>query len=482
MSSLTSSSITTSLEHGGARCSGHVVQFYTDDKFLTHELAAMVGHALAVGQPALIVATEAHRQAVEAVLQARGFDIPQAIRSGRYVALDAAETLSCFMENGWPNGAVFGEFIGKLVSEAASRGENGHNAPVIYGEMVALLLAAGNPEAAVRLEQLWNQLSLNHAFHLRCGYLIRSFDRKEHADLFSRICSEHTTVIPEESYTTLGSDDLRARSVTDLQQKAQALETEITEHLRLQEELERRVKARTSQLQRKNQELKAEIERRERAEGGLRALSSRLLAIRDEERRRIARELHDSTAQLLAALAMNLSMIMPDKDAMSPVAAEFLVQSGNLVQELLKEVRNLSQLLHPPTLDEMGLPSALEWYIAKFTERSHIEVTSDIPRDLGRLTRDIELAVFRLVQESLTNVQRHSGSATAHVRVSHSDNEIRVEIEDQGAGIAAAKNAGGSTGIGISGMRERIRQLQGTFTVQSDSNGTKISATIPCAK
>jgi PAS domain S-box-containing protein len=227
-----------------------------------------------------------------------------------------------------------------------------------------------------------------------------------------------------------------------------------------------------------------DITERKRAQESLRVLSGRLLQVQDEERRHIARELHDSAGQMLAGLSMNLSVLAQDSKG-GEGAVELAKESLGLVRELSQEVRTISHLLHPPLLDEVGLSSALRLYLEGFAERSKIKVDLDIPDDFGRLSPEQETAIFRVVQESLTNIHRHSGSQVAAIRISRSDSAVRVEIEDKGKGIPPGKRfkmeVGGKTGVGIAGMRERLRQLGGTLEIDSprDGTGTTIIAQVP---
>jgi PAS domain S-box-containing protein len=233
-------------------------------------------------------------------------------------------------------------------------------------------------------------------------------------------------------------------------------------------ELESRVRTRTAELQLANQEL--------------RELSSRLQQLQDDERRRLARELHDSVGQLLAALAMNISVVKSEAHKLSGETAKRVAENAAIVDQLSSEIRTLSHLLHPPLLDEVGLPSALHWYVEGFAERSGIAATLDMPEDMERFPADMEIAIFRAVQESLTNVHRHSGSASCAVRVFQDQNNLHVEIRDQGRGIpnekrVALTSSGG--GVGLRGMRERIRQLAGTLTTSSSEHGTTVVVTLP---
>lgn len=238
-----------------------------------------------------------------------------------------------------------------------------------------------------------------------------------------------------------------------------------------QAELEVRVRERTSELDRVNQ--------------SLRDLSARLLQLQDDERRRIARDLHDSVGQLLAGLTMNLSAVRADIDRLSKTAAA-LTDSEALVQEMSKEVRTISHLLHPPLLDEAGLSSALRWYINGFAQRSKINVDLDLPTDFGRLSSELETAIFRVVQECLTNIHRHSESPIAKIRLLRLNGQVHVEVEDKGKGIPIEKReemaSNGTPGVGIRGMRERMRQLGGALEITSNGNGTVILARLPAVE
>ena len=228
--------------------------------------------------------------------------------------------------------------------------------------------------------------------------------------------------------------------------------------------------------------VKDRTEELDRMNCDLRELSARLLQLQDDERRRIARELHDSVGQMLTALGLNLASVGADIERLTK-AASTVKDSAALVQELSQEVRTISHLLHPPLLDEAGLASALRWYVEGFAQRSKIEIALELPKDLGRLSRETETAVFRTVQECLTNIHRHSESPTAAVRVETSENFLRVQVEDRGKGISQeqqfAMAATGVAGVGIRGMRERLRQLGGSLDVRSDGKGTRVVAQLP---
>ena len=225
-----------------------------------------------------------------------------------------------------------------------------------------------------------------------------------------------------------------------------------------------------------------DIETRKRAEDAVRKLSGRFLRLQDEERRRIARSLHESAAQTVAALAMNLQRM--ERMQLPAHAAEALGDSLALVSQASREIRTLSHLLHPPLLEESGLPSALRWYVEGFGSRSNVKVELELAGDVGRLPTEHEITLFRIVQEALTNVHRHSGSATAAVRLrKEGAGQIVVEVEDHGVGIAPEllsrlRSEGGGVGVGIAGMRERLVQLGGTLEIESGDGWTLVRARI----
>src|ERR1700730_12720640 len=245
----------------------------------------------------------------------------------------------------------------------------------------------------------------------------------------------------------------------------------------------------TSSLQRAQNDLEEKGEQRtaelKSANHNVGNLSARLLRLQYEERRRIARELHDSVGQTLAALSMNLAAIGADVERLAKTATT-ISDCTALVNDMSTDIRTISYLLHPPLLDEAGLSSALTWYVRGFSERSKIEVDLRVPQDFGRLSRDLETAIFRVVQECLTNIHRHSDSSEARILIAHTDGQVRIEVEDKGKGIPLQKrteimtSATGTPGVGIRGMRERLRQLGGTLEIQSngEGKGTLVTASL----
>jgi signal transduction histidine kinase len=208
--------------------------------------------------------------------------------------------------------------------------------------------------------------------------------------------------------------------------------------------------------------------------------------LQDEERRRIARELHDSVGQLLAAISMNSALVEGESHKLSPDAAKRLLENATMVEEASKQIRTISHLLHPPLLDEAGLASAIQWYVEGFSERSKIDAKLDIPQNFVGLSKEMELSIFRVVQECLTNIHRHAGSPTAAIRIAQDEACLRVEIEDAGKGIRPEKRsayaASDRPGVGLRGMRERLRLLGGNLHIQSNDRGTRVTAILPVVR
>jgi two-component system NarL family sensor kinase len=215
----------------------------------------------------------------------------------------------------------------------------------------------------------------------------------------------------------------------------------------------------------------------------LQKLSQQLLKVQDEERRKVARDLHDSTGQTLAALKLTASFLEENCKA-DPVMLTIVSEITQLADQALEEIRTMSYLLHPPLLDEVGFACAAEWLIEGFGKRSGIKVTAEIEKSHKRLPREIELALFRVLQESLTNVHRHSGALTASIRFYNEAETVVLEIRDFGCGISAERldhlgGTGAQSGVGLAGMRERLNELHGQFDIEAAGIGTTIRATIP---
>lgn len=233
------------------------------------------------------------------------------------------------------------------------------------------------------------------------------------------------------------------------------------------EELEKVVAERTKELNESNQHL--------------RQVSARLIRVQDEERRRIARELHDSAGQYLAAVS--LAIDLAQNEQASPKAIHKLQEAADLTRTCISEIRTISHLLHPPLLEELGLLEAIRWYVDGFSSRSEVQVALTIPDDLDRLGADVELVLFRVLQESLTNIHRHSGSKIAYVRVAADSQLVWLEVRDQGKGkrngIGKDSSESFRAGIGTTGMKERVRDVAGTLEIVFSESGTTVKAVIP---
>jgi PAS domain S-box-containing protein len=227
-------------------------------------------------------------------------------------------------------------------------------------------------------------------------------------------------------------------------------------------------------------EINTDISPRKRAEEAARRLSGRLLTLQDEEQRRIARELHDSLGQYLAALKMNIDCLPDAKLDQNKLISD----CSRILETCLAETRTISHLLHPPLLDESGIVTAARWYVDEFARRSGIAVTFEVSPEGIRLRSEIEIALFRAIQESLTNVHRHSGAKSVKIRLARNGELVRLEIEDNGRGITSEQlnrlaEGTAEIGVGLAGMRERLRQLDGSLEIQSTGAGTKVVVTTP---
>lgn len=263
--------------------------------------------------------------------------------------------------------------------------------------------------------------------------------------------------------------------ISQQKQSEKALRESSERFRALADSLETQVRLRTEELEARNAEILQQSDQ-------LRRLSNRVVQTQDDERRHIARELHDSAGQILAGLAMNLSALSRLAKEISPEIADRVDENEALVQQLNQEIRTMSYLLHPPLLDETGLLAALRWYVHGLVERSGLEISLSLAEDFGRLPGDMELMIFRLVQECLTNIHRHSGSKTAKIRISRDAETVFLEVQDQGQGMPAAKLAeinAQRSGVGIAGMRERVRHFRGAINIQSSDQGTRISFRFP---
>jgi PAS domain S-box-containing protein len=555
----------------------HVVYFYQESDSLLEALCDFIGPALGAGNAAVIIATKVHRDGLQQRLTARGLDTQSASKEGRYVALDTPETLSKIMVEGMPDGARFFEVVGETIARTRALLKGASPEIAVFGEMVSLLWTEGKIEAAIRLEQLWNELAKKHSFSLRCAYPVANFCGEKNALSLIRICAEHSAVVLNESDTSFriaeskialrrtedlfrllvdavqdyaifmldvrghvrswnnGAERIKGYGISEIIGKhfsvfypeedirsgkpQRQLEITATEGrsedegwrvrkdgsrfwanvsiTALRDEAGRLVgfgkvtrdfteRIRINEALRKEIEEKTEAERKlHESERSLRQLSLRLLQTQDEERRRIGRDLHDSVGQYLVGLKMKVDSLNSSAVRNHRQDASELAECAQLTEEAIKEVRTISYLLYPPMLEELGLKSAIPWYLEGFTKRSGIKTTFEVSPDFDRIPGDLELALFRVIQESLTNVHRHSGSSTASVRLLTKDRVVILQVIDEGKG-GQSKNGEdrgqdwmGALGVGLRGMTERMRQLGGNLKLSSAQGGTTVTATIP---
>jgi PAS domain S-box-containing protein len=264
------------------------------------------------------------------------------------------------------------------------------------------------------------------------------------------------TAIRNESGELLGFSKI-TRDITEKMRQQEALRKEIAERERAQAELRR-------------------------SEESLRLLSVNLLRTQDEERRRIGREMHDSLGQYLSALKMKLGVLrVKEANQIPEVAAQF-EQCNALLEECVKEVRTISYLLYPPMLEEMGLKSAVAWYLEGFAQRSGIKTNFEVSQNFGRVSRDVELAVFRVLQESLTNAHKHSGTGVIDIKMSRANGTIDLQVRDYGKGLPEgvfSQTGPLRMGVGLRGMNERMHQIGGTIGVHNVKPGALVHATVP---
>jgi PAS domain S-box-containing protein len=561
----------------GALQGEHVAYFYQASDSLLDALCDFIGPALGAGNAAVIIATKVHLEGLEHRLRARGLDIHNAGKQGRYVPLDASETLAKIMLEGMPDASRFAEIVGGAIARTRASVRAPRPEIAAFGEMVSLLWTEGKIDAAIRLEQLWNELANKHSFSLRCAYPVANFCGEKNAQPLMRVCAEHSAVVLEEGHSSFTSGEARIalrrteerfRLFVDAVQdyaifmldvhghvsswntgaariKGYAISEIIGQHFSIfytEEDIragkparELEVAAREGRFEdygwrlRKDgsrfwanviltaikddtgtligfgkvtrdftekvlasEALRREIAERTEAqrklhdsEKSLRQLSLRLLQTQDEERRRIGRDLHDSVGQYLVGLKMKVDSLKSAAERTQWEDISELAECTQMIEEAIKEVRTISYILFPPMLEELGLKSAIPWYLEGFTKRSGIKTTFEVSPEFDRIPGDLELALFRVLQESLTNVHRHSGSSTAMVRLYSNGPTVVLQVTDEGKGTLT-KNLGGPAqdwmgafGVGLRGMSERMRQLRGDLEISSAEGGTTITAMLP---
>jgi len=448
----------------------HDVQFYFEDQFPIKSLSAFVRIALDAGRSAIVVASRPHCVSLADQLGRDGTDLTSAIGRGRYLALDAAETLDRFLLNGSPDELLFGQCIGDAISCSAQCALR-ENSPVsIYGEMASILWQRRDTQGALRLEELWNRLSAQYSFHLRCGCPLTSFDRETHPDLFSQICCQHDAVIPAEGFPAPAVENDHSRTVALLQQTEQILKSEVNERLAAE--------AHVREVQSQNQELIKELRKHEALEEELRRFTRRLLTARDEQQRQIAAELRENTAQLLAALSVYFGVLHQEKASLNPRLAKAVAGSRSVSDSLLSEIQKLSHLLHPPTLDDMGLSIALRDYVDGFIKLHGARVELEICEDLGRFDRHLEITVFRIVEEVVASARPRSGPVFTAVRLTRTASMLMLDIENhQSSETGVDRNPRRETTF--TGIHERVMEHGGSVQFTSNPRGTRLAVEFP---
>lgn len=440
---------------------GHAVRFYADDVSFFDELTDFVCGVVRSHEPVIMVATEQHCELICNMLTNKGCD------PGRQgvVLLDAESTLNRFMIDNQPDAMRFRDIMVRTFARA--RGGYGRNEQrvTIFGEMVAVLWGQGNPKAALELEELWNDFGRTQRFSLICAYPAKLFEGSEHWDAFSKLCETHGSVLPDERYGALKSDDERLRTIAGLQVKARALDKEMARHKEEESSLQSRIDERAAEIHQTRTQLEE--------------LSQQLVRLRDQESQRIAQDLHDSTAQLLSVLAIYVDLLEGNKESFSPGAAQLISRSNSLVKQILLEVRSLSYGLYPPTLDIVGLGSALEWYCTRFAERTGTPVAVEMPDSMERLRHPVEMAMFRLVQECLARVHERAAGAPVTVRLSRSQEGATLSVTVGATDALQLVNSPDIFGSTPSEIRERVRQLNGRAFTISDARSSGVSVFFP---
>jgi len=400
--------------------------------------AAFIQGGLERGE-CLYVADASKPDAIIATLRTQGVDVDAARNSGMLIISDK----QTYLRNGHfvPDEMI--RFLAQCYREARSK----YSGFRFAGEMTWVLGRDSGADRLIEYEAKLNSFLHKHNASILCQYFLPDFDAEVILDVLRthplvihrQFMAENPYYIPPRDFLSKCSAELQVQRCLRV----------LRDYGKSREEL--------------------------------RQLSLQLLHSQDEERRRIARELHDSTGQILAGLAMNLASLLKTKSKIGLEARKSLSASLRLAKQASQEINNLSYLLHPPMLDEFGLSDALRWYIRGFGKRSRIDVKLTMSPKLDRLPREIEIAVFRVVQEGLTNVHRHSRSRRARVYVELKDRYLTIKLQDFGEGVRRFKGSQpvDTRGVGVASMRERLQQLGGELDLRSGSKGTTLTGTIP---
>ena len=410
------------------------------------------------GEKCIYIADDGTEAVVRDAMYADGIDVEGAIATGRLVL---ATKEAVYLKNGSFDSEWMFTFWADATAEAMSRGFSALRAT---GETEWVIRGAPGLERWMEYESRLTHVLAHHNCVALCQYnrqlfppeLILDVIRTHPTVIYRGVVCRNMYYVPPDEF--LGTNQT-AREVD-----------------RLLTSIRERAGVEYTLRQQRNQLWESEAR--------FRALAGRLMHAQDDERRRIAQMLHETTAQDLAGLKMHLARLNRTASHLNEADRGALTESISLAERSITEIRTLSYLLHPPFLDETGLLSALRWYAAGFAGRSGIKVDLDLPQRFERPTLDRETALFRVVQESLINIHRHAGSDTARIRLWQDAETMVLEIEDRGKGIPNASledimGGGGAVGVGIAGMCERIEQYGGRLEIESDDHGTTVRARLP---
>jgi len=396
------------------------------------------------GEKCIFIAPEKTLRDVSEGLHAIGVDVDEAMNSGRLAVASQEDT---YLKNGHFEPDRMIRFLADSLEPAIASGFSGLR---VVGEMTWALGGDLGTGQLIEYEAKLNHFVHDHPVAVTCQYdrnrfspeVILNVIRTHPIVIYGNFVCSNPYYVPPEEFLAPNHAEMEVKR------------------------------------------LLANLRDREQGNKALRELSRRLFQMQDEEHRRIARELHDSIAQELAAVSMNLGQLQKRIEGPDLITDNLLSDSMALVEHCNREIRTISHLLHPPLLDELGLRRALQDYIEGFAGRSAIATTLDVAEDLDRLPAEIETALFRVVQESLGNIHRHSGSTTAAIRIRRDAGTVRLEISDEGGGVPPGlrlrnKEMSVPVGVGIAGMRERLRQVGGQLEIESSDRGTTVRAIVP---
>jgi len=396
------------------------------------------------GEKCIFIAPEKTLRDVNEALHAIGIDVDEAMNSGRLAVASQEDT---YLRNGHFEPDRMIRFLADSLEPAIASGFSGLR---VVGEMTWALGGDLGTGQLIEYEAKLNHFVHDHPVAVTCQYdrnrfspeVILNVIRTHPIVIYGNFVCSNPYYVPPEEFLAPNHAEMEVKR------------------------------------------LLANIRDREQANKALRELSRRLFQMQDEEHRRIGRELHDSIAQELVAVSMNLGQLQRRIEGRDLITDNLLSDSMALVEQCNREIRTISHLLHPPLLDELGLRRALQDYIEGFAGRSAIVTTLDVAEDVDRLPAEIETALFRVVQESLGNIHRHSGSTAAAIRIRRDAGTVRLEISDEGGGLPPGLRQGNKemsvpVGVGIAGMRERLRQVGGQLEIESSDRGTTVRAIVP---